>query len=47
MILVAGTATFAVKLSVEEAHEREEGHHPTGEESHEAAGIRITLPDTV
>ena len=40
-ILVAGTATFAVKLSIEEAHEREEGHHPAGEESQEAAGVRL------
>ncbi len=44
LILVGGTATFAVKLSIEEAHEREEGHHPTGEESTEAAGIRIVQP---
>ena len=41
LVLVGGTATFAVKLSVEEAHEREEGHHPAGEESTEAAGLRI------
>jgi len=35
-ILVGGTTTFAVKLSIHEAHEREEGEHPTGEESTEA-----------
>ncbi|MCB0870366.1 MAG: hypothetical protein KDB52_05995 [Solirubrobacterales bacterium] len=41
LVLVGGTTTFAVKLSIEEAHEREEGHEATGEEEHEAAGIRI------
>lgn len=45
-VMVAGTATFAVKLSVEEAHEREEGHEGIGEESHEAAGIRLIQPNT-
>lgn len=43
-VLVVGTATFAMKLSIEEAHEREEGHHPVGEESTEAAGVRIIQP---
>lgn len=42
MVLVAGTATYAVKLSVHEAHEREEGEHPSGEESTEA--ISFVLP---
>lgn len=41
---VAGTATFAVKLSVEESHEREEGEHPVGEESTDAASIRLIQP---
>ena len=40
-VLVGGTATFAVKLSIEEAHEREEGHDATGEEETEAAGVKI------
>ena len=44
-ILVGGTTTFAVKLSIEEAHEREEGKHPTGDESTEAAGIRLIHAD--
>lgn len=44
VVFVAGTATFAVKLSVEEAHEREEGHHAVGEEETEAAGIRLIQP---
>jgi len=44
-VLVGGTTTFAVKLSIEEAHEREEGKHPTGDESTEAAGIRLIHAD--
>ncbi len=44
VFLVGGTATFAVKLSIEEAHEREEGHEASGEEETEAAGIRIIQP---
>ncbi len=41
VILVAGTTTFAVKLSVEEAEEREHGEHVIGEETTEAA---LTAP---
>ena len=41
VVLVGGSTTFAVKLSIEEAHEREEGEHPTGDESTEAAGVRL------
>lgn len=37
--LVAGTATFAVKLSVEEAEEREHGEPIIGDESTEAAQV--------
>ncbi|MBK5233170.1 MAG: hypothetical protein JJE13_09345 [Thermoleophilia bacterium] len=33
VLLVAGTATYAVKLSVEEQHQREEGELATGEEA--------------
>ena len=40
-----GTAYFAVELSIEEAHEREEGEKAIGEEETEAAGIRLILPD--
>jgi len=41
-VMVAGTATFAVKLSVEEQHEREAGKKPIGDESTEAAAsVRI------
>lgn len=43
-VFVAGTATYAVKLSIEEAHEREEGHHAVGEEETEAASIKILRP---
>lgn len=43
-ILVGGTATFAVKLSIEEAHEREEGHEASGEEETDAAAIRLISP---
>lgn len=43
-VLVGGTATFAVKLSIEEAHEREEGEHPVGEESTEAISFVISTP---
>lgn len=43
-ILVGGTATFAVKLSIEESHEREEGHDASGEEETEALGIRLIQP---
>ncbi|MCC6754873.1 MAG: hypothetical protein IT199_00675 [Solirubrobacterales bacterium] len=45
VVLVGGTATFAVKLSVEEQHEREEGHKALGEESQDAAGVRILRAD--
>ncbi|MBN8868073.1 MAG: hypothetical protein J0H98_11020 [Solirubrobacterales bacterium] len=45
VVLVGGTTTFAVKLSVEEAHEREEGEHPIGDESAEAAAINIIRAD--
>ncbi len=45
LILVVGTAYFAVELSIEEAHEREEGEKAIGEEETEAAGIRLILPD--
>ncbi|MBN8869529.1 MAG: hypothetical protein J0H66_06570 [Solirubrobacterales bacterium] len=41
VVLVGGTTTFAVKLSVEEQHEREEGHEGLGEESKDAAAIKI------
>jgi hypothetical protein len=44
-VLVGGTTTFAVKLSVEEAHEREEGEHPIGDESTDAAAINFTRHD--
>jgi len=45
VVLVGGTTTFAVKLSVEEAHEREEGHEGIGEESKDAAAINIIRAD--
>lgn len=44
-LLVGGTTTFAVKLSVEEQHEREEGHEGIGEEAHDAAAINIIRAD--
>ncbi len=44
-ILVVGTAYFAVELSIEEAHEREEHQKAIGEEETEAAGVRLILPD--
>ena len=37
VVLVAGTMTYAVKLSVEEQHERESGHTAPGEETTDAA----------
>ncbi len=45
VVLVGGTTTFAVKLSVEEAHEREEGEHVTGDETTEAAAIKLIRTD--
>jgi len=33
VVLVAGTATFGVKLQIQEAQEREEGEQPVGEEA--------------
>ncbi|HRV59413.1 MAG: hypothetical protein KDB54_02005 [Solirubrobacterales bacterium] len=44
-VLVGGTTTFAVKLSVEEQHDREEGHKAPGEESKDAAAIKIIRAD--
>lgn len=45
VFLVAGTTTFAVKLSVEEQHEREEGQKGIGEETTDAASIKIIRAD--
>ena len=45
VVLVGGTTTFAVKLSIEEQHEREEGHEGMGEESKDAAAINIIRQD--
>ncbi|HMU26705.1 MAG TPA: hypothetical protein PKA56_05835 [Solirubrobacterales bacterium] len=43
--LVGGTTTFAVKLSIEEQHEREEGQKGIGEETTDAAAINIIRQD--
>ena len=45
VVLVGGTTTFAIKLSIEEQHEREEGHEGLGEESKDAAAINIIRHD--
>jgi len=45
VVLVGGTTTFAVKLSVEEQHEREEGEKPIGDESKDAAAVQIIRHD--
>ena len=40
-----GIKKLAVKLSIEEQHEREEGHEGLGEESKDAAAINIIRHD--
>lgn len=44
-VLVAGTAYYAVELSIEEAEHREHHESDPGEESTEALGIRLLNPD--